>query len=263
MTMVFVAIHAQTIAVKTNLLYDATTTINLGLEAAVAPKWTIELPINYNPWEFPKERLVLADMPSNSGKLLYEYDNGTVGESPNPSELFHPDGTRVRTRTKSVTRKFKHWMIQPEARYWFCEKFNGHFFGIHFLVAGYNIGGINTFGLGSLYGMGDVKDFDYQYPVPLMPDKENHPVAWEDWNKLYKDYVDYRYEGLAYGGGISYGYHWILNARLSIEATLGIGYIYQDYKKYDCPVCGKQIETVQQGRIAPTKAGISLIYIIK
>ena len=23
--------------------------------------------------------------------------------------------------------RMKHWLVQPEARYWLCEKFNGHF----------------------------------------------------------------------------------------------------------------------------------------
>ena len=32
------SLHAQELAVKTNLLSDATATINLGVEAAVAPK---------------------------------------------------------------------------------------------------------------------------------------------------------------------------------------------------------------------------------
>ena len=33
--------------------------------------------------------------------------------------------------TMSDDRKWKHWMIQPEARYWFCDRFAGHFLGIH------------------------------------------------------------------------------------------------------------------------------------
>ena len=26
------------------------------------------------------------------------------------------------------------WIVQPELRYWLCESFNGHFFGLHALV---------------------------------------------------------------------------------------------------------------------------------
>lgn len=38
---VCISVSAQKIAVKTNLLYDVTTTLNLGAEFRVAPKWTI------------------------------------------------------------------------------------------------------------------------------------------------------------------------------------------------------------------------------
>ena len=34
---------AQKVAVKTNLLYDATSTINLGVEFALTPKWTLDV----------------------------------------------------------------------------------------------------------------------------------------------------------------------------------------------------------------------------
>lgn len=42
---------AQKIALKSNLLYDVTTTINLGLEFKLARKWTLDVPVNYNPWK--------------------------------------------------------------------------------------------------------------------------------------------------------------------------------------------------------------------
>ena len=38
---------------KSNLLYDATTTMNLGLEIGLARKWTLDIPVNYNPWKLP------------------------------------------------------------------------------------------------------------------------------------------------------------------------------------------------------------------
>ena len=77
--------YAQKAAVKTNLLYDATTTLNLGVEVGIAHRWTIDLSGNLNPWTF------------------------------------------------SDNTKWKHWLIQPEARYWLCERFNGHFLGAHVL----------------------------------------------------------------------------------------------------------------------------------
>lgn len=44
--------------------------------------------------------------------------------------------------TFSDNMKWKHWIIQPEAKYWFCEKFNGHFLGLHFHGGEYNVGNI-------------------------------------------------------------------------------------------------------------------------
>lgn len=42
---------AQKVALKSNLLYDATATMNLGLELGLARKWTLDIPVNYNPWK--------------------------------------------------------------------------------------------------------------------------------------------------------------------------------------------------------------------
>ena len=52
--------HAQKAAVKTNALYWATATPNVGLEFAVAPRWTIEVAGGYNPWTFNKEENIKA-----------------------------------------------------------------------------------------------------------------------------------------------------------------------------------------------------------
>ena len=74
---------AQSVALKTNLAYDAATAANLGLEFGLAPRWTMDISGNYMPWKF--------------------YN-----------------------RTSR-----KHAMVQPEFRYWFCDRFSGHFLGIH------------------------------------------------------------------------------------------------------------------------------------
>ena len=47
----FIESKAQKVALKSNLLYDATTTMNLGLEFGLARKWTLDVPVNYNPWK--------------------------------------------------------------------------------------------------------------------------------------------------------------------------------------------------------------------
>ena len=50
--MIGISLSAQNVAVKTNLLYDATTTFNLGAEIGLSPRWTLDLSANYNPFSF-------------------------------------------------------------------------------------------------------------------------------------------------------------------------------------------------------------------
>ena len=76
------AVKAQNAAIKTNLLYDATATVNAGIEFGLAKRWTLDLSGNYNGWDI----------------------NG---------------------------HKWKHWLVQPEFRYWFCDRFARHFLGFH------------------------------------------------------------------------------------------------------------------------------------
>lgn len=130
------------------------------------------------------------------------------------------------TLNKDDNKKVKHWMVMPEFRYWLCERFNGHFFGIHTGFAEYNISGVR---------------------IPFQN----------------KSTQEHRYEGWATGIGISYGYTWILGKRWNLEANIGAGYIYTKYDKYECKTCGRFKGNQKKHYFGPTKAGISLIYIIK
>lgn len=53
MATIFTA-NAQTAAVKTNLLYDGFAAPSLGLEVAIAPKWTFDISANTNYWSVNK-----------------------------------------------------------------------------------------------------------------------------------------------------------------------------------------------------------------
>ena len=52
----FGSASAQKVAVKTNALYWATATPNLGFEFALADRWTFELEGSYNPWTLDAEK---------------------------------------------------------------------------------------------------------------------------------------------------------------------------------------------------------------
>lgn len=40
-------------------------------------------------------------------------------------------------------RRWKHWLLQPEARRWLCTPFAGHFLGVHALGGRFNVGGVH------------------------------------------------------------------------------------------------------------------------
>lgn len=129
--------------------------------------------------------------------------------------------------SETDNKKLVHWVAMPEFRYWTCQRFNGHFLGVHGLYGNYNIGGHN---LPMLFGQGSDA---------------------------------YRYEGQVMGGGVSYGYSVVLGKRWNLEFTVGAGVLYLDYDRYDCPKCGQKVETgARKLFFGPTKVGISLSFLI-
>ncbi len=173
-------LHAQDYALKTNLLSDATLTLNGAIERKFAPKWTVELGANLNAWAIDDHR-------------------------------------------------WKQWSVMPEARYWFCEAFSGHFVGGHLLGGQYNWGNL---------------DLPFSF-------------LGTDFNKL----KDYRFQGWMAGAGLAYGYSWILNRHWNIEAEIGFGWVYTRYDKFECADCGQRIERNKpHNYVGPTKAAINLIY---
>lgn len=169
----------QHLNLKTNVLYDATATFNLGAEIGLGKQTTLDVSGNYNPWSFGDKE-----------------------------------------------RQWKHWMVQPEFRYWLCERFNGHFLGVHALVGEYNTNRIKL-------------------PFDLFPSLN-----------------DYNYQGNFWGGGISYGYQWILGKHWGLEATVGVGYLRVKYDKYPDPDCDTKLDTGHKNYFGPTKAGITFTYFI-
>ena len=127
-------------------------------------------------------------------------------------------------------RRWKHWAVQPGVRYWFCNRFGGHFIGLHTHGGQYNIGSI---------------DLDFK-------------MLGTDFRKL----KDTRYQGWFAGGGISYGYAWILGTHWNLEAEIGVGYSYTRYDKFRCTGCGKKVESDRPHHyVGPTKAAINLVYL--
>ena len=84
-------LETRFLAVKTNLLIGAATVANLGFEAELGRKWSIDFPVYYSPYNI------------------------------------------------TPTRKIRVLAIQPELRRWLSKAGEGHFFGVHGTLGGYNI----------------------------------------------------------------------------------------------------------------------------
>lgn len=126
-------------------------------------------------------------------------------------------------------RRWRHWMVQPEARYWFCEAFQGHFLGVHAIGGQFNIGNINN----------------------------NIKFLGSDFSKL----KDHRYQGWGVGAGIAYGYDWILAKHWNLEFEIGIGWIWTKYDIYPCSICGPLDGRGHHNYFGPTKLALAIEYL--
>lgn len=125
--------------------------------------------------------------------------------------------------------KWKHWFVQPEARYWFCERFVKHFVGLHAVGGQYNVGNI----------------------------KNNISFLGSDFSKL----TDHRYQGWGVGGGVAYGYALPVGHHWNIEFEVGFGYVYLNYDRFECANCGRRVGSGDHHYVGPTKAAINLVYV--
>lgn len=127
-------------------------------------------------------------------------------------------------------KRWKQWMVQPEARYWFCQRFAGHFLGLHAIGGQYNFGNLN-FGGRNFLGTN------------------------------LKQLEDHRLQGWMAGAGLGYGYSWILDRHWNIEAEIGLGWIYTRYDRFKCSGCGAKDQSNKvHNYVGPTKAAVNLIY---
>lgn len=132
--------------------------------------------------------------------------------------------------TLSHGRRWKHWAVQPEVRWWLCDRFAGHFLGVHAHGGQFNAGNI---------------DNDISF-------------LGTDFSKL----SDSRYQGWFVGGGLGYGYDWVLGRHWNLEAEVGFGYSYVRYDEFRCAGCGKRTgEDLEHHYVGPTKAALSLVYV--
>lgn len=116
----------------------------------------------------------------------------------------------------------RHWLVQPEVRFWPCKAFEGHFIGVHGNYGKYNIG-----------------------QIPFISDLDGYTLR-----------------GDLYGGGVSYGYHFAIGSRWGLELSAGLGYTYLEYNKYVCAECAELMGRYKRHFYGPSRLGVSIIYLI-
>ena len=172
----------NTWALKTNLLHDATLSVNLAGEYAFAPQWSAELSASVNAWR-------------------------SWG------------GSRI-----------QHVLLQPEIKYWTCERYSGWF------LCGNLLGGTATLG----------NFWDFSKVTPRSPDLRNY---------LLKD-------ALVLGVGVGGGYDFILSRHWNLEVEGAIGYMYARGDEYD-DVTPQELllKGSEFDYIGPTKLAVSIVYL--
>lgn len=178
---------AQVIALKNNLLYDATASANLAFEVKLADRWTLGAGAGLNLWNPVKSSERDLDQPP----------------------------------------KWRHVLVNVEARYWFCSVFVRDFIGMNVVYSHYNVAG------------------------------GGYPVGW-----LYKELANNRRQGDMVAAGAFYGWSWILSPHISLELEGGADVGYTWYDEFDCARCGALHESKQQWFVMP-KVGINFIWQIK
>ena len=132
--------------------------------------------------------------------------------------------------TMKNDRRWKHYLVQPEVRYWLCDRFMGHFLALHLHGGQYNFGGI----------------------------KNSINFLGTNLSNL----TTHRYQGWFAGAGVAYGYAFVLGRHWNLELELGLGYAYTKYDAFECAGCGRKVETgITHHYVGPTKLALNLVYL--
>lgn len=118
-------------------------------------------------------------------------------------------------------KKLVHWIASVEGKYWLKEAFEGHVFSAEAIYSNYNIS------------------------------QQNLELIFES------DTEHSRFEGMAYGVGLNYGYMWNISRRVSVDASVGLGYLRLNYDRFNCVVCSEKQASETANYFGPTKVSVS------
>lgn len=170
---------AQEVSLRNNLAYDATGTPNLSLEVQVGDHVSVGVSGSFKSW--PR---------------FLAWDNDVV-ENP---------------------QRWRHFLVAPEARYYFNEVFKGGFIGADFLYTHFNVGGV-------------------KFPFGLYPEVQ-----------------DNRDQGSYWGGGAFVGWAWWPFQHWRLELAGGAAVGLAAYDRYPCDHCGTKLADERKVAVVPQLA---------
>ena len=260
---------AQQVAVKTNLLYWAATTPNIGIDIAVGKHSTIGMTANYNPWTLgtdnkiqhwflrPEYRYWVTEKYTRLYFGVHaiggEFEVGWLGASAQQvavkTNLLYWAATtpnigidiavgkhstigmtaNYNPWTLGTDNKIQHWFLRPEYRYWVTEKYTRLYFGVHAIGGEFEVGG---------------------FKLPFIG------------NRILTGLPTHYYKGSFVGAGISIGYQFYVSPHWNIELSAGAGLARLSYHAE--PVNGpKAASYTNRKRILPipTELGVSFVYL--
>ena len=171
------------IAVRTNLAYAASATPNIGLEVPVGEHFSLGFNAGIKPW--PRW-------------LAWDWE-------------------------KEVEKKWRHFLIVPELRFWPSGVYDKLFVGADLIYTHFNVGAV-------------------KFPFGMYPRVRDH-----------------RLQGDFYGLGLFAGWSWWLSDHWRLEAEAGIGAGYADALEYECAYCGAEVGRLR-GPVLVPKLGLNLSY---
>jgi hypothetical protein len=174
----------QEVSIRNNLLYDATGTPNLGVEFQVGDHVSVGVNGGFKSW--PRF-------------LAWDNDN------------------------ENNTTHWRHFLVAPEARYYFNEVFKGAFVGADFIYTHFNVGNV-------------------KFPFGLYPEVQ-----------------DNRDQGSYWAGGLFAGWAWWPWQHWRIEVLGGVAAGLAAYDRYDCAHCGTKLAEERKVAVIP-QAGINIAY---
>lgn len=119
--------------------------------------------------------------------------------------------------------KWRHWVLQPEGRFWLKGDMKGHFFSANALVGQANVGSFK-------------------------------------WGILGDRFQNSRFQGWVSGAGLGYGYAWRLSDNWKLELEIAVGVLHFEGDRISSSTNRTIERGLKYTYFAPTKAAVSFAY---